>query len=372
MLKPIIPGKTLLFIDEIQAVPRALLSLRYFYEQMPELHVIAAGSLLDFAIEQVGIPVGRVESLYMHPVSFIEFLCATTSDILVDALFEHKDMSAMHDIAHKQLLNILGEYFAIGGMPEAVRCWQETRDVLKCSKIHKSILSTYQQDFGKYAKKLQIKYVELLFAHIPLQLGQKFKYTAIEGEFRKRELAPALDLLVTAGVAQKVYDSAGQGIPLGAQIDPLDYKVIFLDVALSQVMLGLQMAGWYIDPLTEFVNKGALVEAFVGQEILAYLDPVSQPALYYWHKETRGSAAEVDYLVHQERIVVPIEAKSGEGRTLKSMQIFLESHTKSPYGIRFSTQNYSEYNHVRSYPLYAIFQLGMWNNELNKAMHALR
>jgi len=371
MQKPITPGKTLLFIDEIQAVPQAILALRYFYEQMPELHVIAAGSLLDFAIEQVGIPVGRVESLYMHPVSFIEFLCATTSDILVGALFEHTSMNPISDIAHQQLLQVLGEYLAIGGMPEAVKCWQETKDVLKCPKIHKSILSTYRQDFGKYARKLQMKYVELIFEHIPLQLGQKFKYTAIEGEFRKRELAPALDLLVTAGVAQKVYYSAGQGIPLGAQIDPLDYRVIFLDVALSQQMLGLQTSGWYIDPLTEFVNKGALVETFVGQEILTYVDPTNYPALYYWHKETGGNA-EIDYLVQQEGHVIPIEVKSGEGRTLKSMQTFLESHSKSAYGIRFSTQNYSEYNKVRSYPLYAVFQLATWDGELRKAIEALR
>src|SRR5258708_6599795 len=181
MLKPIIPGKTLLFIDEIQAVPRAILALRYFYEQMPELHVIAAGSLLDFAIEQVGIPVGRVEMLYMRPVSFIEFLCAVSSNILMQELLNHTSMNPISDIVHNKLLSLLGEYLAIGGMPEAVKCWQETRDVLGCPKIHKSILSTYRQDFGKYAKRLQVKYVELLFEHIPLQLGQKFKYTAIEG-----------------------------------------------------------------------------------------------------------------------------------------------------------------------------------------------
>ena len=371
MLKPITPGKTLLFIDEIQTVPRAILALRYFYEEMPDLHVIAAGSLLDFAIEQVGIPVGRVESLYMQPLSFFEFLCAMQSPMLVKELLNHKDMSPINDIVHNKLLGLLGEYLAVGGMPQAVRYWQETKDPLGCAKFHKSILSAYRQDFGKYTKKLQIKYDELLFEYIPLQLGQRFKYTIIEGEFRKRELAPALDLLVTAGVAQKVYASAGQGIPLGAQIDPLDYRVIFLDVALSQTMLGLQTAGWFINPLTEFVNKGALVEAFVGQEILTCLDPSSKPSLYYWHKETRGSNAELDYLVQQREYAIPIEVKSGEGRTLKSMQMFLESHQKSPYGIRFSTQNYSEYNKVRSYPLYAVFQLGSWHSELREAIEAL-
>lgn len=371
MLKPIIPGKTLLFIDEIQTVPRAILALRYFYEQLPELHVIAAGSLLDFAIEQVGIPVGRVDSFYMRPLSFVEFLSATSSSIILQELFEHTDMTPISDIVHNKSLALLGEYLAIGGMPQAVKCWRETKDTLSCPRFHQSILSAYRQDFGKYARRLQIKYVELIFEQIPLQLCQRFKYTIVEGEFRKRELAPALDLLTTAGVAQKVYASAGQGIPLGAQIDPLDYKVLFLDVALAQVMLGLQNAGWYINPLAEFVNKGPIVEAFVGQEIMTYLDPASAPALYYWHKEAKEHAAEVDYLVQQGEFVIPIEVKSGEGRTLKSMNIFLESHQKSPYGIRFSVQNYSEYNKVRSYPLYAIFQLGMWNENLRKAVESL-
>jgi len=370
-LKPIIPGKTLLFIDEIQAVPRALLALRYFYEMMPELHVIAAGSLLDFAIEEIGIPVGRVDSFYMQPLSFIEFLCALEADVLIEEIVTNTSMKVASDVIHNKLLGLVGEYLAIGGMPQAVHCWQEVKDPLKCPDFHRSILATYRQDFGKYAKRLQIKYVELIFENIPLQLGQQFKYRMIEGEFRKRELAPASDLLVTAGVAQKVYASAGQGIPLGARIDPLDYKVIFLDVALAQTMLGLKTSGWYIDPLTEFVNKGALVEAFVGQEILTCSDPSNRPALYYWHRATRNSNAEIDYLVQQEEHAIPIEVKSRQGRTRKSMQIFLESHQKSPYGIRFSTQNYSDHEKVRSYPLYAICQLGLWQSELRKAIESL-
>ena len=371
MLKSITPGKTLLFIDEIQAAPQAILALRYFYEQMPELHVIAAGSLLDFAIERVGMPVGRVDSFYMKPLSFIEFLAAMSPDILLKELLGHISMNPINDIVHNKLLSMLGEYLAIGGMPQAVKCWQETKDTLGCPRFHKSILSAYRQDFGKYATRFQVKYVELIFENIPIQLGQRFKYTTIDGEFRKRELAPALDLLVTAGVAQKVHASAGQGIPIGAQADLLDYKVIFLDVGLAQVMLGLQTAGWYIDPLTEFVNKGALVEAFVGQEMLTYMDPASHPSLYYWHRQERNSNAEIDYLAQQNEYVIPIEVKSGEGRTLKSMQLFLESHLKSPYGIRFSTQNYSEHNKIHSYPLYAVCILARWNRELQAAIESL-
>jgi predicted AAA+ superfamily ATPase len=351
--KPIIPGKTLLFIDEIQVAPKAILALRYFYELMPELHVIAAGSLLDFAIAEVGIPVGRIQSLYMYPVSFIEFLAAQQATLLIEEILAHKIEQPLSDVIHEQSLALVGEYLAIGGMPQVVNCWATAKDPLRCGKFHFSLLDAYRQDFSKYASKFQIKYVEQIFSSIPRQLGNKFKYSVIEGEYRKRELAPALDLLVTAGIAHKVFHSAGQGIPLGAQVDPTDYKVIFLDIGLSQAVLDLDLAGWFVDPISEFVNKGSLVEAFVGQELLAYSDPHMKRNLYYWNRKDRSSIAEVDYLM-QKKQIVPIEVKSGKGSTLRSINLFLETHPQSSYGIRFSTQNYSRHNNIDSYPLYAI------------------
>lgn len=370
--KPIKPGTTLLFIDEIQMVPRALTALRYFYEKMPQLHVIAAGSLLDFAIEQVGIPVGRVQSLYMFPLSFAEFLVALNYKILLKEILSIDHDKEISPVIHSKALALLGDYLALGGMPRSVQLWKETKNPLNCARVHSAILDAYRQDFDKYAKKLQIKYVELVFKNIPTQLGRKFKYSLIEGEYRKRELAPALDLLVTAGVAHKIFHSAGQGAPLGAQIDPLDYKVIFLDVALGQVLLDLDVAGWFLDPQAEFVNKGALVESFIGQEMLAYDDPYAKKNLYYWNRQVRGSEAEVDYLIQQKNIIIPVEVKSGAGKTLKSIQLFLEGHPSTPYGIRFSTQNYSEYQKIKSFPLYAVaIVMGNKNLELNNALTAL-
>lgn len=352
--KPIVPGKTLLFLDEVQALPRAIIALRYFYEMIPELHVIAAGSLLDFAIEQVGVPVGRVQSLYLYPLSFIEFLAGMGETLLIQVILAHNFHEEMSKIAHDKLLALLGEYLALGGMPQVVEQWRETKDPLNCGKIHSMLLDFYRQDFGKYARTKQIKYVESVFEHVPIQLGKKFKYSLIEGEYRKRELSPALDLLVTAGVAHKVLYSSGQGVPLGAQSDLQDYKTIFLDVGLCQTSLNLDIAGWFLQPLIQFVNKGALVEAFVGQEMLAYDNPSRRRQLYYWHKESRIDQAEIDYLIQKKEAVIPIEVKSGTGRTLRSIQSFLETHTTSPYGIRFSTNNYSEYQRIKSFPLYAI------------------
>jgi len=193
-----------LFLDEVQAVPRAITALRYFYEMLPELHVIAAGSLLDFAIEQVGIPVGRVQSMYMHPLSFIEYLAADGNGLFINEIINHSPEQDISQMVHNKLLGLLGEYLALGGMPRSVQRWIDKKDPLGCAKVHSMLLDDYRQDFAKYARKLQIKYVELLFTHIPMQLGRKFKYSLIDGDYRKRELAPALDLLVTAGVAHKV------------------------------------------------------------------------------------------------------------------------------------------------------------------------
>ena len=295
----IIPGKTLLFFDECQIAPKAIMALRYFYETMPELHVIAAGSLLDFAIEQIGIPVGRVESLYMYPVSYIEYVAATNKAAIAHILDYHEHEQQSEHI-HNSLLQTVGTYCAIGGMPYPLQEWINKQDGRQLSDNHIALLDSYRQDFGKYTRNLQIKYVESIFKQIPKQLGSKFKYSLIEGDFRKRELAPALDLLVTAGIAHKVLYTAGQGIPLGADSSDMDYKVIFLDLGLAQAQLDLQIAEWLLRPQQAFINKGALVEAFVGQELLAYALPNRKQSLYYWHKETRSDQAEIDYLIQQD------------------------------------------------------------------------
>lgn len=350
----IIPGQTLLFIDEIQTVPNALTALRYFYEQIPELHVVAAGSLLDFAIEQIGIPVGRVESLYLYPMSFLEFLVAMKNDIIVQEILSHPVDEPISEPVHNKILSLLGEYIAIGGMPQVVECWLETKDASRCFALHHALIDTYRQDFGKYAKKFQIKYVDLVFNTIPQQLGGKFKYSNIEGDYRKRELAPSLDLLVTAGVAHTVLQSSGQGIPLGAHVDPQCYKVIFLDIALGQALLGLDLEAWFLNPMQQFINKGEIIEAFVGQELLAYANPHAKSQLYYWQRNAPSSSAEIDYLMQSGEKIIPIEVKSGSGTTLKSMHLFLESHPQTLFGIRFSAQNYSKQDNLQSFPLYAV------------------
>ncbi len=355
--KPITPGKTLLFFDEIQNAPRALLALRYFYEQLPELHVLAAGSLLDFTIQAVGIPVGRVTSLYVYPLSFFEFLCARGYTIAAREIIEHDIHEPLSEPIHKKLLTLLGEYIAIGGMPEAVSRWHTTQDPVLCFEVHQGLIDTYRQDFGKYATKYQIKYLEALFTTVPRHMSKKCKYSFVEGDYRKRELAPSLDLLVTAGVMHQITSTAANGLPLGAEADLSDFKILLLDIALAQSILGFNLKDWFLHPEQTLINKGDVVEAFIGQELLAYAHPKQKAHLYYWRRNTRGSEAEVDYLIQQEATLLPVEVKSGSGSTLKSMHMFLESHPQSPYGLRFSTQNYSIHNNIHSYPLYALLHV---------------
>ncbi|MFM8454411.1 MAG: ATP-binding protein [Gammaproteobacteria bacterium] len=350
----IVPGKTLLFFDEVQEAPLGITALRYFYEEMPGLHVIAAGSLLDFAIQEVGVPVGRVAFLHLYPMSWMEFLKAQGNDLLFDKIMAHQPDVPMSDFIHEKLLNMLCEYFVIGGMPQAVADWVANKDPLSCFAIHENIINAYRQDFSKYAKEYQVKYVQHLFDSAPVQLGQKFKYSAISGDFRKRELEPALDLLGTARIAHKIMHSSGQGLPLGAQVRSELFKIIFLDIGLTQAILGMDLADWFVHSKQSFINKGEIIEAFVGQELLAYSNPARDNRLYYWQREAKASQAELDYLIQFEGQVVPVEVKAGKGSHLKSMRLFLESHPNSSFGIRFSTNNYSIHEKIHSYPLYAI------------------
>lgn len=351
----IIPQETLLFLDEIQQVPRAITALRYFYEEMPELHVVAAGSLLDFAIEEVGIPVGRVQSLHMYPMSFLEFLTAKGQSLAVEALIQHSASEPLNEAVHGKLLREQGEYLAVGGMPEAVQEWVEHEDLRRCNRVHERLANTFRQDFAKYSKEHQIKYVDLVFSETPRMLGQKFVFSRLAGTWRRRDLQPALELLAKASIVHPVLQTAATGVPLGAEANSAQFKVLFLDVGLAESLLGFDGGRWILDHEATFANAGALAEAFVGQELLAYGPVHRRTELYYWHREARSSSAEVDYIVSAGQQVIPIEVKSGTRGGLKSMRLFLTSRSEvSPCGVRFSTHNFSSFEDLRSYPLYGV------------------
>ncbi len=355
--KKIDEGKTLLFLDEIQACPAALASLRYFQERMPGLHVIVAGSLIDFSLQEVGVPVGRVTFFHLYPMTFLEFLTATGNDALRESLGVHDPGEEMPAMVHEKLLGLLGQYMAVGGMPESVARWVEKGDLRACGRVQEDLVGAYAQDFSKYARRNQRQHVRTVFEAIPRLLGRKFVFSSVASEVKSRTLRSALDLLATAQVAHVVRHSSSNGEPLGAEADPGLFKVILLDVALAQRLLGLDTGEWILRPEETIVNRGAICEAFVGQEILACGPPTRRSELFYWAREQRGSMAEVDYVVAAGGKVVPIEVKSGATGRLRSMRLFLETRKGSPFGVQVSRANFGVDGPIRRFPLYAVSRM---------------
>ena len=272
-------------------------------------------------------------------------------------ILSHQAGAPMVDAIHKKALELLGEYLSIGGMPEAVARWVQTQDPGSALHVLQQIGAAYRQDFEKYARKAQVKYLELLFAQIPHLVSREFSYTEIHGEYRKRELAPALELLGRANIVHMVRYSSGQGIPIGAETDFDTFKIIYLDIGLCQAILGSDISVWFLRPLDGFENRGEIAEGFIGQELICYSSPESKAELHFWKRKEKNSSAEVDYLIQRSETILPVEVKSGHGSTLRSLHVFLETHPKSQFGVRFSSLNYSVSQKLDSRPLYAAASL---------------
>ena len=346
-------GDTLLFFDEIQYCPRALLSMRYFYEKQSDLHIIAAGSLLEFELEKISFPVGRVEFFYMYPLNFEEFITAIGKEKLMSYEPSSGDMP---DAIHNELSNLLRDYTIIGGMPEVVGEYLENRNFGEFLNIQSSIIETFIADFPKYTKRTNIKYITTVFNAVPLQLGRKLKYTNISTLYQSRELGEALELLEKAGLMNRVYHSSSNGIPLEAEKDFRKFKVIFFDTGLALRLLRIPVKEMILNNDIILINEGAIAEQLVGQEIQSRTPIREKPKLYYWHREAKSSNAEVDYVIEHEGKVVPIEVKSGRSGTIKSLNLFL-NEKRSEYGICLSQKKYSELKDIRFMPVYSIGQI---------------
>ncbi len=257
---------------------------------------------------------------------------------------------------HQQLIKLYGEYMAIGGMPEVIDEWLLNADLKKVRKIQQSLIETYKADFGKYASKYQKPHVETVYSAIPRLSGKKFVFTSVNPDVRSRELKSALELLSKAGVVHIITHSSSSGLPLAAEINPKFCKVILSDIGLMQAMLEYDCRNWILEPEKAATDFGAAVEAFVGQEILAYSPPDRKKKLYYWAREKRGSSAEVDYVAELKGNVVPVEVKAGRSSALKSMNLFLKEKPSSPYGLHFSQLNFSPGKTIHKVPLYAVFK----------------
>ena len=328
---PLIPGESLLFLDEIQECPQAVKSLRYFKEKCPQLHVVAAGSLLDFLLEKIGVPVGRVQFMYLYPLSFGEFLTSMGQQALRESIFSGETSTAIHNL----LLAHLKDYMWLGGMPAVIDTWLRFKDPAQCLSMQERIITAYRQDFLKYARKNQITHVENVFFSIATQLGNKFKYQQVAPSQKSASLKNALSLLIKAGIAYPCYHASAQGLPLLASHHQNRFKVFFFDIGLAQRINQLSLKEWVTAPM-DVGYLGAIAEQWVAQEYIAYSSVECPPALYYWHKEDKRSNAEVDFLFAKNNHVIPVEVKAGVKGGMKSMHVFLKTHPSSPYGLKIS------------------------------------
>jgi predicted AAA+ superfamily ATPase len=338
--RPIRGGETLLFLDEIQTAPEAIVALRYFYEEMPLLHVIGAGSLLEFTLADAkfSMPVGRLEYMNIGPLQFEDFLNAMAETALAEWL---RDVSLatlttapLIPAIHDKYIALLRQYWVVGGLPEAVANFAAARSFGDVTRIHQNIVATYRDDFGKYSHGALKSRIQLVFDRLPTLVGRKFKYANVSHDHRAAELATALQQLCMARIAYKVQHTAANGVPLGAEADPRQFKPLYMDVGLMCSALGLNLLDLQQDDLS-LVNDGAVAEQFIGQHLLYSGASYETPALYCWMREARTSSAEVDHVISQGQQILPVEIKAGKSGTLKSLHIFLkEKHRR--FGLRFN------------------------------------
>lgn len=368
---PIEEGKTLLFLDEIQECPEAIMALRFFKEDYPELHVIAAGSLLEFTLQELPtFGVGRIHSLFMYPMTFDEFLGANGEEGLIKM---RNEATAQHplDLAfHEKLIEYFRIYLLVGGMPEAVLAWIKTKDFNRCRNIQEDIVLTYEDDFSKYKKRVNPDLLRTTMRGVCHQAGEKITFKQISTDYQSSQIREALRLLTLAGITTPVVATSGNGIPLDAETNEKSIKVLFLDSglllailqlegSLSQQLIELIMAG---SP-QELVNKGGLTEMVAGLEIARNKPCIQRQKLFYWEKKGK-SVAEIDYLDIINLQITPIEIKSGTQGGMKSLWLFMrEKHLTE--AIRCSLENFGEFEyidkddqdatrHVRILPLYAL------------------
>ena len=351
-MQEIVPGKTLIFIDEIQASERALTSLKYFCEQMPEQHIIAAGSLLGVAInrEKYSFPVGKVNELNMYPLDFEEFLWAMDMEKLAEEIKSHyASNEAMPEALHEVALDMYQKYFIVGGMPAAVVTFIETESFIKIQSIQNEILNEYLADMAKYAESTTSIKIRACYNSIPAQLAKenaKFQYKIVQRGGTATIFGEAIEWLILAGIALKCQRLDHGYIPINAYVDLINFKLYMADIGIltlrSKIPLQTILSPIEID--NTFL--GAMTENYVAQVFTS-----KGYDLMYWQSDGK---AEVDFVLQIEDVVIPVEVKKGRRNRSKSLGVFVEKY-KSPYSIRISKKNFGFENGIKSVPLYAAF-----------------
>lgn len=348
------PEKTLLFFDEIQACLPAIASLRFFYEQYPELHIIAAGSLLEFALAEIpSFGVGRVRSVFMYPFSFDEFLMAMDEDKLLHAKASASPDNPLLEPIHDKLIDYLKRFLIIGGMPEVISCYAQSNDLKACSDILEDLIVSFKVDFAKYKEKVSSPRIAEVFEGVVQQVGGRFMYAKAASHYNIQQVKQAVDMLIMSGLVIQNTHTAANGLPLGAETNHKKRKMLIIDTGLLHHILGLSISDSLFRDDFAAINKGAIAEMFVGLEIQKNSSCYRHDELYFWQREALNSSAEIDYVIQRDGAILPIEVKSGHSGSMQSMFIFLKEKGMD-YGIRCSLENFCQYDNIKVYPLYAI------------------
>lgn len=347
-------GKTLLFIDEIHACPDAIKALRFFYEKRPTLHVIAAGSLLEFALAELpSFGVGRIRSVFVYPLSFEEFLSALGEEKLRDYLNKANFDQAISEPIHAKLQQLHKTFLLIGGMPEAVKAYAEGKSLLEIQRVLDDLVISIQADFDKYKARFPAVRLIEVFNTVAAQTGNKFTYSYSGASLNYPQIKEALQLLQLAGLVYPVSHSASNGIPLGAEANPKKTKMLLFDTGIYQRTLGLNLGELILEQDVTLVNKGRIAELSVGIELIKNQDPYNKQYLYYWQREAKNSQAEVDYVLQLGSKIIPIEVKSGSRGRMQSLYSFIDEK-KSAFGLRISSENFNVLDKVKILPVYAV------------------
>lgn len=352
--------QTLVVLDEIQECPRALTSLKVFAERRPETPLIAAGSLLGVALHQgTSFPVGKVDHLFMYPMTFGEFLIATGNETMQSTL--QKGDLALADSFSERYIERLLVYYFVGGMPDAIQTYLDTGNMDEVRKVHNRLLFDYEHDFSKYAAPALAEKIRLVWKSIPGQLARenkKFVYSAVRQGARARGYEEAIQWLVDAGLALRVNRISKPGLPLASYEDKEAFKIYLLDVGLlgaaNRLDASVLVEGNHL--FQEF--KGSFTENYVCQELVASGKVVP----YYWSAES--SSGEVDFVYDYGRHVVPVEVKATTNLQAKSLRLFVERYGLGK-GLRLSLNKFKEQDWVVNLPLYATGLLPQWLNSLS-------
>ncbi len=332
---PLSDGETLLFIDEIQAAPRAITALRYLYEERPDIPVIAAGSALEFALGDISFPVGRVSFARMFPMTFYEFLVAAGLELLARALPRLDEPYEGNAALHEKIVEELKKYLLVGGMPEAVKRFLESNSFEAATEVHDELAVSLSQSLVKYHVRADPGSLEQVFHQLPRSVGGQVRFTHLDRDRHIEKTKSSVQALSRALLFHPIRAADAHALPLGGAVSGKRFKPLFLDVGLMQYLRGATAKEMLAARDIGALHQGAIAEQFVGQELLA-AGGTENGSLYYWSRAEKRGNAEVDYLIVRKGVIYPVEVKSGAAGRLKSLHQFLAEHPNSPLGIAFS------------------------------------